>query len=100
MSRGGHAGFGKAEERASGDEDVSNQDGGKGELVPRPDPQPKMQTGGEVAPNEKNEEYLAVPGPGINLQISNFVGIVDVDSRKDARPARIYDVDEQEIWNG
>ena len=94
-----HADFRKAEEGAGWDEHISEQEGGKDAPVPAADSEPKMQANREVTPNEKDEEYLAVPGPRINPEIGDFVGIIDVDAGKNARPARIDDVHEQEIWD-
>ncbi len=100
VSGRGHADLGKAEERAGWDEHVREQESGKDAPVPAADSQPKMQANGKVTPNENDEENLAVPGPGINPEIGDFVGIIDVDASEDARPAGIDDVDEQEIRDG
>ena len=100
VSGRGHSDLGKPEERASWDEHVSEQESGKDAPIPGADSQPKMQANGKVTPNEKDEENLAIPGPGINPEIGDFVGVIDVDASEDARPAGIDDVDEKEIRNG
>src|ERR1700704_2635552 len=56
-----------------------------------------MQAKGKVTPDEKNEEDLAVPGPGIDPKIGDFVRVIDVDAGQDARAAGIDDVHEQKI---
>ena len=43
---------------------------------------------------------MAEPGPGIDPKICDFVWIINVDAREDARAASIDDVDEQKIWDG
>ena len=93
VSGRGHADFGKPEERAGWDKHVSEQENRKDAPVPAANSQPKMQANGKVTPNEKDEEDLAIPGRGIDPEIGDFVGVIDVDASEDARPARIDDVD-------
>ncbi len=94
-----HSHFGKAKECAHGDEYVEKQDGGKRSAVPDVDAEPKMQANGEMAPDEKDKKDLAEPRPGINPEVGDFVRVIDVDAGKNARPACVDDVDEQQIRN-
>src|SRR5262249_500955 len=94
---GGHPDFGKPEERTGWNKDIGEQNCRKRALVPGANSQQKMQADREMTPDEKNEEYLLVPGPGIDPKVGDFVGIVDIDAGEDAGPARIDDVNEQQI---
>ena len=99
MGGSGHSNFRKAEKRAERNQYVKKQDGGKCTAVPSVDAEPKMQTNGEMPPDEKDKKNLAEPRPGIDPKIGNFVWVIDVDACKNARAARVDDVDEQKIWN-
>src|SRR5215472_357007 len=99
MGRSGHSNFGKAEKGTERNEHVKKQNSGKRAAVPSVDPEPKMQTNGEMAPDEKDKEDLAESCPGINPEIGDFVWVIDVDAGENARPARVNDVHQQKIRN-
>ena len=94
-----HSHFGKPKKCSDGDENVEKQDGGKRAAVPGVDAEPKMQANGEMAPNKKDKKDLAEPRPGINPEVGDFVRVIDVDAGKNARPACVDDMDEQQIRN-
>src|ERR1700730_12334648 len=59
-----------------------------------------MQADGEVPPDKKHQQYLPVPGPGIDPEIGDFVGVIDVDAGQDACAPSINDVHEEQVWDG
>jgi len=99
MRRTRHSHFGKAKQCADGDEHVKKQNGRKRAAVPGVDAEPKMQANGKMAPDDKDKKDLTEPRPGINPEVGDFVRVIDVDAGKNARPACVDDVDEQQIWN-
>src|SRR5215470_17612965 len=58
-----------------------------------------MQPGRKMSPHQQYERDLSESCPGIDPQIGNLIGVIDVDACKDARAARVYDVHEEEIRN-
>ena len=94
-----HSHFGKAKKRADGNEHVKKQNGRKCAAVPGVDPEPKMQADGKMAPDEDDKKDLAEPRPGINPEVGDLVRVIDVDAGKNARPACVDDVYEQQIRN-
>ncbi len=99
MRGSGHSHFGKAKKCADWDEYVEKQDGRKRAAVPGVDAEPKMQANGEMAPDEKDKKDLAEPRPGIDPEVGDFVRVIDVDTGKNARPACVDYMDEQQIRN-
>ena len=99
MRGSGHSDFGKAEKCTDWNQHVKKQEYGESAAVPGVDPEPKMQSHTEVAPDEKDEKDLAEPRPGINPEVGDFVRVIDVDTSEDTRTPRVNDVDEEEIRN-
>src|SRR5262249_49315225 len=52
---------------------------------------------GKMAPDEDDKKDLAEPRPGINPEVGDLVRVIDVDAGKNAGPASVDDVDEQQI---
>ncbi len=46
-----------------------------------------------------DEGDLAKPRPGIDPQVGDLVGVIDVDSSQNAGAARVYNVDQEQVGN-
>src|SRR4029077_7591527 len=76
-----------------------NKHRGKSSAIPTVEPPPEMQTNHKMSPHQQYERDLSKPCPGIDPEIGDLIGVIDVDVGQDAGAARVYDVDEQQIRN-
>ena len=52
-----------------------------------------------MSPDQQHEGDLAKPRPGIDPQVGDLVGVIDVDSSQNAGAARVYNVDQEQVGN-
>jgi hypothetical protein len=99
VGRHRHPDFGEPEQRRGRDEHIGEEENGKGAPIPPAQPEPKMKPNREMHPDEQHERDLAEAIPRHHPEVGDFVGIRDVDSGQDSRPASIYDVHEEQVRN-
>src|SRR5262245_47766970 len=94
-----HPNFPESKQGSRGTQHKCEKNRRESAAIPTLEPPPEMQTNRKMTPYQQYERDLSIACPGIDPEIRDLVGVIDVDARENASAACVDDMDKQQIRN-